>query len=461
MAHQLLLLLPEDIPDQRQRLPAGPEYAEITDDTEADRVGVRVLLAAPDSIRDGEEATAHPGDCVRVNRIRVNHCRVQAGGLGKGTTGRLLRRPVFAFVNALPIYGQVTSYEVTICHRDGETAVEAVHVEELAPVVVFLLFKAQISRRITTHAGLTRAHSRILDRLLGARGAMATRQIKSVLAGIAPVATHPDPSDQNVWMDPMSGLDVLCSVRHVVDFGFYKDGGRPSPDNTADNHYWENPSVTSVGTVEATPPRRFDNAPEPAVHVYMDASDTGLCARVKFDPTEHAMIDAKRFSINVPVPPTLRQVYSRTSSPYSTCPSQNLHGDDTQGRGGSGARSAKTSDSWFGCQHRLLKDNPYNWLSSPFSAVPAVYRQAEHQPAPFGPNLATFAGFIVPIETSIRNSLPVTALHSPVCSALVDLPTLANPSQSKRSNGSSPDSTPTKPNCASLVGLRYWSSSFY
>ncbi|OWZ21987.1 LOW QUALITY PROTEIN: hypothetical protein PHMEG_0003384 [Phytophthora megakarya] len=143
-----------------------------------------------------------------------------------------------------------TSYQYTDkSHRPSgdyspsrcRNGVETVHVEELAPVVVFLLLNSQLSLRITTHTGLPRAHARILDHLLGTRGALATRQIKSLLAGIAPVATHPDPSDQIVWMDPMSKHDVLCSVRLVENFGFYKDGGRPSPKNTVGNHYWRRP----------------------------------------------------------------------------------------------------------------------------------------------------------------------------------------------------------------------------
>ncbi|OWZ21221.1 LOW QUALITY PROTEIN: hypothetical protein PHMEG_0004246 [Phytophthora megakarya] len=115
----------------------------------------------------------------------------------------------------------------------------------------------------------------------------------------------------------------------------------------------------------------------------------------------------------VAVPPTLHKIYSSTSSAYSICPLQNLHGDNTQQRGGGGARSARASGYRFGRQNGLLKDNPYSWLSSAFTAGAAVYRYAELQLTPFSPSLTTFAGNFMPMETWIRNSLPVTTSHSP------------------------------------------------
>ncbi|KAG6957443.1 hypothetical protein JG687_00009973 [Phytophthora cactorum] len=56
MAQQLLLLLPEDVLDGPPAHLLGPEYAEIVDDSVAERVGVRVLLANPPDDEEAEQA---------------------------------------------------------------------------------------------------------------------------------------------------------------------------------------------------------------------------------------------------------------------------------------------------------------------------------------------------------------------------------------------------------------------
>ncbi|OWZ21980.1 LOW QUALITY PROTEIN: hypothetical protein PHMEG_0003377 [Phytophthora megakarya] len=49
-----------------------------------------------------------------------------------------------------------------------------------------------------------------------------------------------------------------------------------SPDARLDLLWFEH--ILQSGKLQGVPLSHFDNAPEPAVHVYMDASDTGLCA---------------------------------------------------------------------------------------------------------------------------------------------------------------------------------------
>jgi hypothetical protein len=143
-----------------------------------------------------------------------------------------LRRPVFALVDGNPIYGHVTSYaglEVTLRRHTGSTIAPVSSGEEVLPLVVFLLYKAPLLRRIATPDAIARAHTRILDRLLGENGSAATRQIRQLLVGIVPVASHPRPVDRIPWVDASTGHDILCIVRHMIDFGFYCDGNRDNP----------------------------------------------------------------------------------------------------------------------------------------------------------------------------------------------------------------------------------------
>ncbi|KAE8962518.1 hypothetical protein PR001_g29683, partial [Phytophthora rubi] len=221
------------------------DYATIVEDSEAERVGVRVLPP----VTNDDEATAQgePEDSlVWVLRPRANICRVWAGELTAGAPGRLLRRPVFALTENRPYYGQVTAYEgslVTIRHGDQMTQVPVSDVEEVAPVIVFLLHKAQLMRRLESRSAIGQAHTRLLDRLMGTEEAPGTRDVRRLLTGIAPVAAHPRPTATLTWMDPRTGRDSSCSVRHVIDFGFYVDGNHDVPADTAlGAHFWEDPN---------------------------------------------------------------------------------------------------------------------------------------------------------------------------------------------------------------------------
>ncbi|KAG2818379.1 hypothetical protein PC119_g13996 [Phytophthora cactorum] len=240
MAQQLLLLLPEDVLDGPPAHLLGPEYAEIVDDSVAERVGVRVLLANPP---DDEEAEQAAEVSEWASRSRVNLCRV-----------------------------------------------DATVVVEVAPAVVFLLLGATLLRRLKTRRAIDQAHSRILDRLLGTQGATTTRDIRHLLAGIAPLAEHPRPTITLTWMthgpDKMS---VAVSVTSFISV-FYKDGNRVAPtDLRLGNHFWEDPSMDSPRVKPLpTQPRALQTDPLPATnspptesHTAPQAADYGGTAEVE------------------------------------------------------------------------------------------------------------------------------------------------------------------------------------
>jgi hypothetical protein len=126
-----------------------------------------------------------------------------------------------------PYYGQVTAYDgttVTIRHGADEVDAPVADVEEVAPIIVFLLSKAKLVRRLSSRAAIDQAHATILDRLLGTSTRSGTREIRRLLTGIATLAMHPSPTAELPWMDPRTGQNGTCRIRHVVDFGFYTDG---------------------------------------------------------------------------------------------------------------------------------------------------------------------------------------------------------------------------------------------
>ncbi|KAG2784681.1 hypothetical protein PC129_g23130 [Phytophthora cactorum] len=217
MPRQLLLLLPEDTLDYLPASLVGPEYAAIVDDSEEDRVGL--LFVTVDGQDSGDAHDPVEDAQVFVPRIRANHCRVWEGEQAMGAPDRFLRRPAFAMTEGRPIYGQAVSYkgsEVTIRHGDESTVVAAVDVEEVAPIIVLLLDKTTLVHRLIMLSALHQAHTRILNRLLGTPGAPATRVIRRLLSGVAPVSAHPRPTDEPIWMSPLSGRDKMCSMRHVI-----------------------------------------------------------------------------------------------------------------------------------------------------------------------------------------------------------------------------------------------------
>lgn len=119
----------------------------------------------------------------------------------------------------------------------------------------------------------------------------------------------------------------------------------------------------------------------------------------------------------VAIPQHICKIYSSTWSPYSSGPSPSPPGDNTGSRGGSGAISAPSSVSRFGCQQRNCTPIPYGWLSSPFIAGSDACPAVGSRPPPFGPSSATSAGIIASTPTVTPSLLPATASCWPACSA--------------------------------------------
>uniref|UniRef100_H3GN24 Uncharacterized protein n=1 Tax=Phytophthora ramorum TaxID=164328 RepID=H3GN24_PHYRM len=182
-----------------------------------------------------------------------------AGELEHGAPGRLLRRPVFALVDNQTLYGQVVASEdqhVVLRHHGGRTRIAATLVEELAPVIVFLLFTTPLLRRINTPDRIAEAHATILDRLLGTRDVTATRQVRQLLDGIAPVATHRTES---------SGWIPVWATTYIAASGI-----------VLGDYYWDGPSVTNVPGEPRLPVSAAaadDGAPEPVISNAGDTSD--------------------------------------------------------------------------------------------------------------------------------------------------------------------------------------------
>jgi hypothetical protein len=228
---------------------AGPAYAEIIDDSEPDRVQVRLL---PLGTLTGMPRREYAGTCLWVHCSRANQCRVWEGELTAGALGSLLRRPIFAMIDDRPCYGQVTAYDgatVTIWHGADEAEAPVADVEEVAPIIVFLLSKAKLVRRLLSRAAIDQTHAMILDRLLSTSTRSDTREIRRLLTGIATLATHPSPTAELTWMDPRTSQNGTCRVRHVVDFGFYTDGNQVIPTGTIlGSHFSIDPHAAELAT---------------------------------------------------------------------------------------------------------------------------------------------------------------------------------------------------------------------
>ncbi|ETL92946.1 hypothetical protein L917_08806, partial [Phytophthora nicotianae] len=86
---------------------------------------------------------------------------------------------------------------------------------------------AKLTRR--EQADINSAHALIHDRLLGQIGTTSPRSIRYLLTGIVQIATLPRLSDKIHWGCPRTGSDVTCSIEHVVNYGYYRDGGKVPP----------------------------------------------------------------------------------------------------------------------------------------------------------------------------------------------------------------------------------------
>ncbi|ETP44318.1 hypothetical protein F442_09076 [Phytophthora nicotianae P10297] len=126
-----------------------------------------------------------------------------------GGAGNLLWRAVVLQGAGGATHGQVIEYkgsEVAVCSASGITSVPASTVDEVAPVIAILLYKAKLTRR--EQADINSAHALILDRLLGQIGTTSSRSIRYLLTGIVQIATLPRLSDKILWGCPRTGRDA-------------------------------------------------------------------------------------------------------------------------------------------------------------------------------------------------------------------------------------------------------------
>ncbi|KAG3110428.1 hypothetical protein PI125_g10033 [Phytophthora idaei] len=72
---------------------------------------------------------------------------------------------------------------------------------------------------------LTQHHHTILDRLGGDGGRGAARAISRLLAGFISPQPQPKPDDTLRWINDRTGIESIVSVRHVIDYAYYIDGG--------------------------------------------------------------------------------------------------------------------------------------------------------------------------------------------------------------------------------------------
>ncbi|KAL4140233.1 hypothetical protein PRNP1_014518 [Phytophthora ramorum] len=223
MAAQVVLLFPEDVPQEANSQLAAPTYAEIFDDSEPERVCVRTLVTS-------NEDDSQPQWEAWLPRSIAFRRLVWSAEPSSGGAGNLLWRAVVLPGPSGPIYGQVIEYKgstVSIRSMSGITSAPAATVDKIAPVIAVLLFKAKLTRR--ARADISSAHGLILDRLLGQNGTTATRSVRQLLAGIVPIASLPRPSDNILWRCPRTGSDKTCTIEHVVNFGYYHDGEKVPP----------------------------------------------------------------------------------------------------------------------------------------------------------------------------------------------------------------------------------------
>ncbi|KAG1692993.1 hypothetical protein DVH05_024029 [Phytophthora capsici] len=219
MPRSTVLLFPCDAPSASLE---GPHYGEVLSRT-AGNVSRVKLLAKP-----GTTTTVRVGMSSEIVAMRT----VPPTELEDGAPGWLLFRPVTFWQNGQAFHGQITSYadgKYAVETSTGVTSVPYDEVQEVAPVLAFLLWEAKLLPAFTSVEKLDDAHELLLDRLLGQHGARATRNTKRLLSGVAVPATVPHPSTERAWVSPYTGKRVRTSVGHVIDFAFYNDGNRRKP----------------------------------------------------------------------------------------------------------------------------------------------------------------------------------------------------------------------------------------
>ncbi|KAG1712656.1 hypothetical protein DVH05_000398 [Phytophthora capsici] len=174
---------------------------------------------------------------------------------------------------------------------------------------------------------------------------------------------------------------------------------------------------------------------EPAVHLFMDASNEGLAVlypaareyiRLQFDEEERLAMKLSTsgstswFSIN-DIPTEFRKIYKQKlpSCNGSRSPTRHAKGISTHGDNGVGSAVVMASTSGY---HLLTqKSNPYNSLCLQLSAGKAVTRTRIIELTPYGLNSAMSDGVISFVLDSDRHYNHNTSWSSMACNGSVPL----------------------------------------
>ncbi|KAE8902729.1 hypothetical protein PF003_g13520 [Phytophthora fragariae] len=174
MPRSIVLLLPCDVPSLALD---GPHYGEVMSRPAGDTARVRLLPKPGTSTRTRVDVSA---EIVALRSVAPTE-------VDNGSPGWLLFHPVYFQHEDDLLHGQVTSYadgQYSVSTHSGAVQVAYDEVIEVAPVIVFLLWGVRLVTSINNTDSLQTAHSTLLNRLLGQRGARASRNIVRLMNGV-------------------------------------------------------------------------------------------------------------------------------------------------------------------------------------------------------------------------------------------------------------------------------------
>ncbi|ETI35179.1 hypothetical protein F443_18432 [Phytophthora nicotianae P1569] len=191
--------------------------------------------------------------------------------------------------------------------------------------------------------------------------------------------------------------------------------------------------ILRFSRLRGVPLEFFSDLPDPNVHLYMDASDLGLCVlhparrkfiRILFGDEDKVLIQQDKFSINlkeqlsavlavlcrggqwsshdraslnhVQVPVSVRKAYDASWSLFSNTPLQMPLDGNMSKHGDNGKTSVNCWDDLHGCQKPFPKHNLFNWCCLPSLGghpFPRALNTLDQNP-PFAPSLAMSSGII-------------------------------------------------------------------
>ncbi|KAE8968754.1 hypothetical protein PR002_g27647 [Phytophthora rubi] len=291
MPRSIVLLLPCDVPSLALN---GPHYGEVMSRRAGDTARVRLLPKPGTSRRTRVDVSA---EIVALRSVAPTE-------VDNGSPGWLLFHPVYFQHEDDLLHGQVSSYadgQYSVSTHSGEVQVAYDEVIDVAPVIVFLLWGVRLVTSINNTDSLQTAHSTLLNRLLGQRGARASRNIVRLMNGVGVESTLPNASTQRVWITPYTGERVQVTVGHVINVAFYIDGNRRPPASVnLGATFCDDPSqpplpADAEATSTSTPPGERDAAREMAED---EAAESGFAEILNvYAESEHP---AKRRRVTCP-----------------------------------------------------------------------------------------------------------------------------------------------------------------